>query len=50
MTGLESRPDTLAKAIEVAQNKEYTLGIEEEARPIAPPARRVHFVDQDQEA
>jgi len=50
MTGLESRPDTLAKAIKVAQNKEYALGIEEEARPIAPPARGVHFVDQDQEA
>ena len=28
MTGLESRPDTLAKAIEVAQNKEYALRIE----------------------
>ena len=50
MTGLESRPDTLAKAIKVAQNKEYALGIKEEVRPIAPPARRVHFVDQDQEA
>ena len=50
MTGLESRPDTLAKAIEVAQNKEYALGIKEEARPIAPPARGVHFGDQDQEA
>jgi hypothetical protein len=30
--------------------REYALGIEEEARPIAPPARGVHFVDQDQEA
>ena len=50
MTGLESRPDTLAKAIKVAQNKEYALGIKEEVRPIAPPARGVHFVDQDQEA
>ena len=50
MTRLESRLDTLAKAIKVAQNKEYALGIEEKARPIAPPVRRVHFVDQDQEA
>ena len=50
MTGLESRPNTLAKAIKVAQNKEYVLGIEEEARPIAPPAKRVYFMDQDQEA
>ena len=50
MTGLESRPDTLAKAIKVAQNKEYALGIEEEARLIALSARRVHFMDQDQEA
>ena len=50
MTGLESRLNTLAKAIKVAQNKEYTLGIEEEARLIAPPARKVYFVEQDQEA
>ena len=50
MTGLESRPDTLAKAIKVAQNKEYSLGIEKEVRLIAPPARGVHFMDQDQEA
>ena len=50
MTGLENRPDTLAKAIKVAQNKEYALGIEEEARPITLPVRGVYFVDQDQEA
>ena len=50
MTGLESRPETLAKAIKVAQNKEYVLGIEEEKRPIALPARGVYFMDQDQEA
>jgi len=50
MTRLESRLDTLAKAIKVAQDKEYTLGIEEEARLITLPARGVHFVDQDQEA
>ena len=50
MTGLENRPDTLAKAIKVAQNKEYALGIKEEARLIALSARGVHFMDQDQEA
>ena len=50
MTGLESRLDTLAKAIKVAQNKEYMLGIKEKARQITLPARRVHFMDQDQKA
>ena len=50
MTGLETRPDTLTKAIEMAQSKEYALGIEEEQRPVLSVQRSVNFVDHQQEA